>query len=72
MQPEVYKIDLKSGDVLLLCTDGLTTHIQDSMMAYALRMKINAKEICHHLVDAANQAGGVDNITLMIARFLQQ
>lgn len=72
MQPEVYKAALKPGDALLLCTDGLTTHVQDSMIAYALSMKMDAKETCRHLVDAANQAGGTDNITLVITRFLQQ
>jgi protein phosphatase len=71
-EPEIYKIRLESGDTLLLCTDGLTAHVQDSMIAYMLNMKTDAKKACRQLVNAANEAGGTDNITVVVARFLQQ
>jgi protein phosphatase len=62
---------MKPGDLLLLCTDGLTGMLSDERIATALkeRMPLGAK--CQHLVDAANEAGGKDNITVLLLCFTQ-
>lgn len=66
---EVYKTKLEPGDTVLLCTDGLTKHVEDTKLLKFLTMQKDAEEICRGLVDAANDAGGTDNITTVLARF---
>jgi protein phosphatase len=57
------------ADTLLLCSDGLTKHVSDSEIKALLDDKAGAEEACRRLVDAANRAGGSDNITAVIGRF---
>lgn len=67
---EVYKANLAVGDTLLLCTDGLTTRLSDNQLVSLLHQGSRAEETCQQLVAAANSAGGQDNITVVVARFL--
>jgi protein phosphatase len=69
VRPEVHKAGLSAGDSLLLCSDGLTNHVPDDQIAELLASDLPADELCQHLVDAANKAGGTDNITIVAARF---
>jgi protein phosphatase len=56
-----------AGDVYLLCSDGLTDGVSDEGIRELLLAKQQTpQEIAEHLVDAANQAGGPDNITVVI------
>ena len=70
LRPEVYKARLHVGDTLLLCTDGLPTHVPDSAISALLQTQEPARETCRKLVEAANSAGGTDNITVIVARSL--
>ncbi|MGH7200864.1 MAG: PP2C family protein-serine/threonine phosphatase, partial [Planctomycetaceae bacterium] len=67
---EAYKAELRLGDVLLLCTDGLTNLVGDERIVQMLDSQRPAAETCRRLVEAANNAGGQDNITAIVARFL--
>jgi protein phosphatase len=67
--PEVYKAEIRIGDTVLLCTDGLTNHVSDEQISELLNAKVDIESVCHRLVDAANNAGGTDNITVVVARF---
>lgn len=69
MQPVVYKSELEAGDTVLLCTDGLTRHVPNETLTELLRAPLAASETCDRLVAAANDAGGTDNITVVVARF---
>jgi protein phosphatase len=69
VRPEVHKAGLSAGDSVLLCTDGLTYHVSDDKIAELLGSDLSAAELCQQLVDAANDAGGSDNITVIAARF---
>jgi len=69
LSPEVYKATLLLGDTLLLCTDGLTARLQDAQIRDLLRQDRSAEETCRLLVHAANEAGGPDNVTAVVARF---
>jgi protein phosphatase len=67
-------VELEKGDVLLLCTDGLTKHVGDEAIAKTLTGRItapqvNARTLAQKLVEMANEKGGTDNITAVIARF---
>jgi len=69
MHPEVYKAELSTGDVLLLCTDGLSKHVDLETLQSALREPIDPAATCQKLIDLANAAGGSDNITAIVAAF---
>lgn len=69
LSPEAHQVQLQAGDVLLLCTDGLTNEVGDGAIAAILSEGRGAAETCQRLVEAANHAGGRDNITALVARF---
>lgn len=69
LKPEVYKGELVLGDTLLLCTDGLTKHVPDEEIIRLLDSEPASEEVCRRLVNTANDAGGSDNITVVVARF---
>ena len=58
----------RSGDVILLCTDGLTGFVDEAAIAQTLERHDDLDVAVHALVDAANAAGGEDNITAVAAR----
>ena len=68
MTPVVGLIDLEPGDVLLLCTDGLTKHVADPQIATVLAGAGNAEAISRELVQLALEAGGSDNVTVIVAK----
>lgn len=55
------------GDTLLLCSDGLTTHVTDKELA-TVCAKLPAAEVPQRLIDAANHRGGKDNISAIVVR----
>lgn len=67
--PQVQKLTLHVGDVLLLCTDGLTGCVGEPEIAAELSRDCTVEDSCRRLVDRANEQGGRDNITVLIARF---
>lgn len=67
-QPVVYKSELQPGDVVLLCTDGLTRHVSAAEIANVVQAPVSAEHAAQQLVDAANAAGGQDNITVVVAK----
>jgi protein phosphatase len=60
-----HTIDLKAGDRVMLCSDGLTEMVSDAQIAEALASG-TADEVVWQLVEMANEAGGVDNITVAV------
>ena len=68
--PVLTELELRAGDTLLLCTDGLMKHVPDAQIAELLSTITSASEAASALVGAALEAGGSDNVTVMAARFL--
>ncbi|HVW26929.1 MAG TPA: protein phosphatase 2C domain-containing protein [Polyangiaceae bacterium] len=63
-------IELRRGDQLVLCSDGLTTELSDSDILSILGNGARSLDaVCRELVAAANQHGGNDNITVVLAAF---
>jgi PPM family protein phosphatase len=62
-------LELKSGDQLLLCSDGLTETVDDDQIARLLSAAPDGHAACTSLIDAANDAGGPDNITVVLVQF---
>lgn len=63
---DVFKYPLENVEKLILCSDGLTTMLQDITIATVLAEGKDLKEILDKLVDSANEAGGYDNIAVII------
>ena len=59
-------VDLAVGDRLLFCSDGLTTMLRDDAIADVLRSEANRGRAAGELIEAANDAGGSDNITVLL------
>ena len=68
MTPTVGLIDLEPGDSLMLCTDGLTKHVEFGRIEEVLAMPVGAKSMAETLVADALSGGGSDNVSVIVAR----
>jgi serine/threonine protein phosphatase PrpC len=65
---ETHQHDVNPGDVYLMCSDGLSDMIDDAAIAQLLQTYAALPECGQALIDAANDAGGKDNISVILAR----
>jgi serine/threonine protein phosphatase PrpC len=63
---ESLSVRLKRGDRLLLCSDGLTTHVEDRQIEELLRRHSDPAAAAQELVVAANAGGGTDNVSVVV------
>jgi protein phosphatase len=61
--------ELRKGDLLLMCSDGLSGLVQKDDMLRILTATTDLVQACKELIDLANERGGPDNITCIIGRF---
>ena len=66
--PVVTRFDMQWGTVVLLCSDGLTAHVPDERIRDRLRVMTSARQVCEDLLADALEAGGTDNITVIVGR----
>jgi serine/threonine protein phosphatase PrpC len=66
---QAHALNVRVGDRLLLCSDGLTEMVPDEAIAAILAAEADPEAACNTLVAQANDAGGRDNITVLIVRF---
>jgi protein phosphatase len=69
VKAEIQRLKLTDKDSLLLCTDGLTEMVDDAGIAAVLRDQSRSDEACRVLVERANENGGKDNVTVVVARY---
>jgi PPM family protein phosphatase len=69
---EVKHLSLQDGDRVLLCSDGLYDMVADTVIAETLYSTPNVQEACQILVNHALEAGGKDNVTVVLACFRHQ
>jgi protein phosphatase len=62
-------LEVREGDRLLLCSDGLTTMMRDASVQEILETHADPQEAADALVSSANRAGGLDNITVVVMDF---
>jgi protein phosphatase len=62
-------VELHQGDFLLLCSDGLTNKVSDEEILEIVSSEFTIETAVHRLIDLANERGGEDNITVVIAHF---
>jgi len=65
---DVEEIDLIPRDVLLFCSDGLTRMVTEPEIAGTLQAETDPVAAAQKLVDLANERGGLDNVTVVVAR----
>ena len=70
--PVITRFEQSWDQIGLLCSDGLTKHVNDEQIAERLRTMTSAKQVCETLLQDALDAGGTDNITIVVGRFLPQ
>jgi len=69
VQVDLTYVDLRKGDTLLVCSDGLSGMVRADEMREVLLTHREPFDACKELVDRANRAGGHDNITVIVAVF---
>ena len=68
IEADIDYVLLENGDRLLLCTDGLTEMVSDEEIVKVLRGVEQSEPACRALADRALEAGGADNVTVLMAR----
>jgi protein phosphatase len=69
VQVDLTYCELRRGDLLLLCSDGLSGMVRFDDIREALRSTTEPLDACKLLTERANQAGGHDNITVIVVQF---
>ncbi len=65
---DVFEVDVKEGDTILMCSDGLTSMVTDERIYQISLSSMHADVICNALVNEANKNGGHDNITVIVIK----
>jgi protein phosphatase len=71
VEADVYEMQPLPGDLVILCSDGLTDMLSDDEIHQAVLAGGELEEVCSRLVDMANEKGGLDNVTAVVF-FLQK
>ena len=66
VMPDFFPVDIRPGDRIVMCSDGLTNMIEDSEIKQIVRKNKNIEDSAVELVNAANENGGKDNISIII------
>ena len=66
---DFFDVKLERGDIILLCSDGLTNMVEDYDILRIVRKSSSLKEAANKLVNEANKNGGKDNISVVLAEF---
>jgi protein phosphatase len=68
VDPDILDVHLADGDILLLCSDGLTGPVKEPQILKLLSEEADLKKTASKLIETANDNGGPDNITVVLAR----
>ena len=66
VEPDFFTVELQEGDIVLMCTDGLTNMLEDEEIRMIINGARDLVEQAQHLVEAANANGGKDNISVIL------
>ncbi len=70
VETDIFRIDRKKGDILVLCSDGLSNMIEDVVIKEYLVARGKIQDKVESLVNLANENGGGDNVTLVAIKFI--
>ncbi len=68
VQVDVHRLDLHGQDMLLFCSDGLTSAVPDDEIQAIFDSGVSAEAICRELIQAAKNAAARDNVTVVVSR----
>ena len=68
LQVDTYLAAFRQGDIILMCSDGLTNMVPEIDIAYILSTGMSLEDMGKRLVELANDSGGSDNITVVLIR----
>lgn len=71
VEPDTYSGELKTGDVFLVASDGLTGMVDDRRLQQLLLSRASAGRVVDALIAEANYRGGLDNITAIVVQVMQ-
>ena len=69
LEVDVFDLIMAPGELLLLCTDGAHGQVSDDQIEMLARSSVDAEAVCRELIRQSNEAGGIDNVTCVTARF---
>ena len=68
VNPDAAEVETKSGDVVLLCSDGLTGMVPEDEILRLVTETDDLDQACQKLIDTANEKGGLDNVTAILVK----
>lgn len=68
LEPDFFEVSLDEGDVVLMCSDGLTNMLEDEAIEMIIKENDDIETAANKLVEGANKNGGKDNIAVIIIK----
>lgn len=72
VDPDVEDLVVLPGDILLLCSDGLTRYMRDAEILQAVSTAASLNEACNALIETVKQRGADDNVTCLLLRIIER
>ena len=72
VDPDVEDLVVLPGDVLLMCSDGLTKYVRDPEILQMVAASGTLEQSCNTLIQAAKDRGGDDNITCLLLKIVER
>src|SRR5437016_11445853 len=73
VNPDASEVEVRSGDVYLLCSDGLTGMVpEDEILRVVTESEDDLQKACQTLIDKANERGGLDNVTAILVKVVNR
>ena len=69
VEADFYEFKTKKGDIILLCSDGLVNMLDDTEILSVIKSSEDFKSVANTLVENAENAGGTDNITVVLIKY---
>ena len=66
---DIFNIKLVNGDLILMCTDGLTSQLENEDIVDIIKEESDLDQIIKNLIDEANDIEGIDNVTITLYLF---
>lgn len=70
VRTDIFEYNYSSGDVMIICSDGLSTMLDDNRILEIIKSKKTSEDTVNSLIAAAKDEGGLDNITVICIRFI--
>ena len=71
VEPDLEDHEFAPGDLLLLCSDGMSRFVKDDIMVEVIGRSVNLDQACEELIQVAKSAGSDDNITCLLLRAVE-